>query len=223
MLVKAAMKLLWAICFFFGCISDLPACRANPPQSPAGVNSKTSLARISRSTLFNPTLLNSHMPSQGYHPYREVLVPRNRRQQDSRPKDTKRGRDGSVQLVPSRGFDVSTHRFKNFGILVPVVLAASYIQDFFDIIALRIETGFWANEPPSCYRIFTMWDFELIFRSAGTTIPWDFIQEYVVDKLSDVGKGFTGMFEEEMVGILNGVAAAVSIELKLAGVINGQP
>ena len=217
------MKLVWAVCFFLGCISDFLAYGANPLRSPAGIISKTSLARISRSTLFDPKLRSSHMPSQAYHPHRGDLVPRQRVQQVSRPKNPKRAGDGSVQLVRSRSFDVSTHRFKNFGIIVPVILAASYMQDFFDIIALRIETGFWANEPPSSYRIFSMWNFELSFVSAGTTIPWDFIQEYVVDKLSDVGKGFTGVFEEEMVGIFNGVAAAVLIKLKFAGVANGKP
>ena len=223
LLVKLAMKLVWAVCLLLGCISDVPACGANPLLSPAGVNSRTPLARTSRSTLFNPTLLNPHMPSQAYYPHREQLVPRNRRQQDSRPKSTKRGGGGSVQLLPSRSFDVSTHRFTNFGMIVPVVLAASYIQDFFGIIALRIETGFWANEPPSSYRIFSMWNFELSFISAGTTIPWDFIQEYVIDKSSDVCKGFTGVFEEEMVGVLNGVAAAILIKLKFVGEIAGKP
>ncbi|KAL8726108.1 MAG: hypothetical protein Q9181_006175 [Wetmoreana brouardii] len=128
----------------------------------------------------------------------------------------RRGSGGSAPIsLPYGSFQLETKTFKTFSIIVPSILAASYITDFLNIIALRIETGVWGHEPPTNMRVMHMWDFELTFHSVNTAIPWDFIQAYVIELLEDIAKGFVGTFDEHMTGMINGVATAVSVSLKI--------
>lgn len=133
---------------------------------------------------------------------------------------SRRGRGGSEHLpsqpIPGKSvYDLSSKTIINFGLIVPTVRAAEYIEDFFNIIALRIETGYWANEAPSNHRVIRMWDFELEFYSLSSIIPWDFIQDYVLDMMDYISKGFTGVYNEHMVGTINGVVAVVSVGFRL--------
>ena len=112
-------------------------------------------------------------------------------------------------------FQLETKFYKTFTTIVPAELAASYINDFLDIIALRIETGVWGHEPPAKHRVIHMWDFELSFCSLNTAVPWDFIQAYVLEMADDIKKGFVGTFDEYMIGVINGVATAVTVKLKV--------
>lgn len=128
----------------------------------------------------------------------------------------RRGGGGSAAAPVALGsFQLDTKLFKTFSTIVPGILAASYITDFLDIVALRIETGEWGHEPPAQQRVIHMWNFELSFHSLNTAIPWDFIQAYVIELADDIGKGFVGTFDEYMVGMINGVATAVTVKLKM--------
>lgn len=46
-------------------------------------------------------------------------------------------------------------------------------------------------------------------------VPWEMVQAYVIDLAEDVGRGFTGAFEESLVGWVNGVATVVTVSLKM--------
>ncbi|KAI4169492.1 MAG: hypothetical protein LQ346_008963, partial [Caloplaca aetnensis] len=125
-----------------------------------------------------------------------------------------RGSGGSYQIasVPgtkSPGYDVSTRVFVNFGLIVPVARAAEWMTYFFELVAQRIELGYWAHEPPSHRLLIRIWDFELEFYSMLALIPWSFVQEYVLDMLADVERGFTGVFHEHLVGTVGGVVGAM--------------
>ena len=128
----------------------------------------------------------------------------------------RRGGGGSAAAPVALGsFQLDTKMFKTFSTIVPAILAASYITDFLDIVALRIETGEWGHEPPAQKRVIHMWNFELSFHSNNTPIPWDFIQAYVIELADDIRKGFVGTFDEYMLGVINGVATAVTVKLKM--------
>ncbi|KAL8682486.1 MAG: hypothetical protein Q9186_001433 [Xanthomendoza sp. 1 TL-2023] len=131
---------------------------------------------------------------------------------------SKRGSGGSAALQPSNRigpFNLQTRAFQHFGMIVPVAAAAMYLEQFFEVVALRIETGYWANTLPTNYRVFHMWNFELSFYSLHATIPWDFIQAYVLDMVDDIQKGFTGLYHEHLLGVIDGVAAAMTVELRM--------
>ncbi|KAL8909440.1 MAG: hypothetical protein Q9171_005038 [Xanthocarpia ochracea] len=113
------------------------------------------------------------------------------------------------------GFDLETRKIQSFGIIVPTQVAARYLIDFFETIALRIETGVWADSAPTNYRIIHMWDFELSFYSMHANIPWDFIQQYVIDVVADIEKGFTGVYYEHLSGVINGIAAVITVGMRL--------
>ncbi|KAL8640307.1 MAG: hypothetical protein Q9228_002759 [Teloschistes exilis] len=119
-------------------------------------------------------------------------------------------------------FNLGTSVIRTFSAIIPVDAAASYIADFLNIIALRIETGEWAahNTAPTHHRVLNLWSFELSFLAldaAGraVVVPWEMVQAYVIDLAEDVGRGFAGAFEERMVGWVNGVAAVVSVKLSM--------
>ena len=128
----------------------------------------------------------------------------------------RRGGGGSAAASVALGsFQLETKLFKYFTTIVPGKLAAVYITDFLDIVALRIETGVWGHEPPAKHRVIHMWDFELSFHSLNTAVPWDFIQAYVIELADDIARGFVGTFDEYMLGMINGVATAVTVRLKM--------
>ena len=132
------------------------------------------------------------------------------------PHNLRRGGGGSASASVALGsFQLETKVFKSFTTIVPGRLAALYITDFLDIVALRIETGFWGHEPPAKHRVIHMWDFELSFYSLNTAVPWDFIQAYVIEMADEIARGFVGTFDEYMVGVINGVATAVTVRLKM--------
>ncbi len=85
-----------------------------------------------------------------------------------------------------------------------------------ETVALRIETGVWAGSAPTNYRIIHMWDFELSFYSKHANIPWDFIQAYVIDVVADIEKGFTAVYYEHLSGVINGMAAVITVTMRLA-------
>ncbi|KAL8921371.1 MAG: hypothetical protein Q9172_004064 [Xanthocarpia lactea] len=130
-------------------------------------------------------------------------------------KISKRGRGGSAALSSLSGFDLETRQIQSLGIIVPTQVAARYLIDFFETVALRIETGVWADSAPTNYRIIHMWDFELSFYSMHANIPWDFIQAYVIDVVADIEKGFTAVYYEHLSGVINGIAAVITVGMRL--------
>ncbi|KAL8819493.1 MAG: hypothetical protein Q9223_002081 [Gallowayella weberi] len=141
-------------------------------------------------------------------------------EQDIISRVSKRGGGGSLALQSSSnvgGFDLRTKLFQNFGMIVPVRVAARYLEQFFETVALRIETGYWADSLPTNHRVFHMWSFELSFISLHANIPWEFIQAYVLEMLDDFEKGFTGLYHEHLFGVIDGVAAGISVQLRLVG------
>ncbi|KAL8748669.1 MAG: hypothetical protein Q9184_007154, partial [Pyrenodesmia sp. 2 TL-2023] len=78
-----------------------------------------------------------------------------------------RGSGGSNQISSSivPGYDVSTRLFLNFGLIVPVARAAEWMTHFFELVAQRIELGYWTHEPPSNHLLIQIWDFQLEFYS----------------------------------------------------------
>ena len=128
----------------------------------------------------------------------------------------RRGSGGYSTTPAALGsFQLQTKYFKSFMTLIPVTVAASYLDDFLDTIALRIETGFWSKEAPTNHRIIHMWSFELAFYSSNTAIPWDFIQAYVLQLADEIAKGFVATFEEQLTGLIGGVATAVTVKLRI--------
>ncbi|KAL9584166.1 MAG: hypothetical protein Q9212_002283 [Teloschistes hypoglaucus] len=119
-------------------------------------------------------------------------------------------------------FSLGTSVIQTFSAIVPADAAASYIVDFLNVIALRIETGEWSaqNTAPTHHRVLNLWSFELSFQAMdgqgrGVPVPWEMVQAYVIDLAEDVRKGFAGAFEESLVGWMNGVAAIVSVRLRM--------
>lgn len=128
----------------------------------------------------------------------------------------RRGGGGSAAASVALGnFQLETKSFKTFTVILPSLVAARYITDFLEIVAFRIETGFWDKEPPSNHRVIHMWNFELTFQSLDAVIPWDFIQTYVIALADDVAQGFVATFDEHMMGLINGVATAVIVRFKV--------
>ncbi|KAL8710638.1 MAG: hypothetical protein Q9220_004862 [cf. Caloplaca sp. 1 TL-2023] len=127
----------------------------------------------------------------------------------------KRGSGGSQAVSPGGSFDMTSKQFENFAIVVPALTAAHYIGEFLDIIATKIETGYFASTAPSNSHVLKLWSFELSFYSAHAIVPWEFVQAYVLEMQDWVEKGFTGLYNEHMVGFFNGVAAVVSVQFRL--------
>ncbi|KAL8660244.1 MAG: hypothetical protein Q9202_006736 [Teloschistes flavicans] len=126
-------------------------------------------------------------------------------------------------------FSLQTSVVRTFSTIIPAHAAARYIEDFLDIIALRIETGAWAadNTAATHHRVLDIWCFELSFlardeKGGGVVVPWEMVQAYVIDLAGDVGRGFVGAFEESLTGVINGVAAVVSVRLKMVAAPGGR-
>ncbi len=100
--------------------------------------------------------------------------------------------------------------------LVPGVLAASKLEDFYTIIATKIETGHFADWPPSKTVAFWRWDFELIFSSDKINVPLSFVQAFAIDMAEWSSRQFTGFYEATVVGEgpLSGLVIFVQMRLR---------
>ena len=128
----------------------------------------------------------------------------------------RRGSGGYSTTPAALGnFQLQTKYFQTLTSIIPASTAASYLNDFLETIALRIETGFWSTEAPTNHRVIHMWSFELAFHSLSTAISWDFIQAYVLDLADEVAKGFVATFEEQLIGLIGGVATTVTVNLRI--------
>ncbi|KAL8994266.1 MAG: hypothetical protein Q9188_007118 [Gyalolechia gomerana] len=212
MIVRLHLNLLLAgICMLLACVAR-PLDSDSAPPRPKGLERDNSVDAIRRSR--NLIIARNHAP-RNESKYRESTTIEKTHHQISSL--STRGRGGSEALhTPGKtSYDLTSRIFTNYASLMPITMAASYIEDFFSTIAMKIETGLWTNAPPTNYHLFQMWDFELLFFSRDTVIPWDFIQDYLVDTMGYVSKGFTGVYDEHMIGTINGAKAVVSVCFRL--------
>ncbi|KAG7007239.1 hypothetical protein G7Y79_00011g031370 [Physcia stellaris] len=106
--------------------------------------------------------------------------------------------------------------FRATGLITPVELAARYLEDFYDIIALKVETGFWGSVPPMHNLVLKRWNYELTFFCYAAPIPWEFIQEVALEMSSWAERGFTAEFDALYMAVDNlGKEIFVSVVMKL--------
>ena len=85
--------------------------------------------------------------------------------------------------------------FKFVSLLTPMAMWAGKLESFYDLIALKVETGVYAHIPPMHNLKFTRWNCELSFFSYEAPVPWDFIQNVAIAMSEYAVKGFTPMYE----------------------------
>lgn len=103
--------------------------------------------------------------------------------------------------------------------LVPGALAAEKLEDFYTIIALKIETGQLANLPPSKHVVCSLWDFELSFSCDKINVPLSFVQAFAIDMAEWSSRQFTGFYDATVrgEGPLSGLVFYVQMRLKGKG------
>lgn len=130
-------------------------------------------------------------------------------------------RNRPFSILSRRGAipQVSTHllpiRFHHLTLIAPVNIAAPFLEDFYDSIALRIETGFWNAVSPLHFITFRRWNFQLSFYSYAEAVPWDFIQNFVIEMSEYAAKGFTSSYEATFGATKATGAVFVSVTLRL--------
>lgn len=104
--------------------------------------------------------------------------------------------------------------------LVPSALAAAKLEDFYTIIALKIETGQLAHRPPSKTVVCSLWEFELTFSCDSIDVPLSFVQAFAIDMANWSSRQFTGFYEATVAGEgpLSGLVFLVKMGLKDKGV-----
>ena len=117
----------------------------------------------------------------------------------------------------SPGIKVAT--FIQTAALVPSALAAAKLEDFYTIIALKIETGQLAHRLPSKTVVCALWDFELTFSSDSINVPLSFVQAFAIDMAEWSSRQFTGFYEATVLGEgpLAGLVVLVQMKLKDKG------
>ncbi len=123
-----------------------------------------------------------------------------------------------LEAPPSISYRLTTGGLRTHSLIVPVQIAAVHMKEFFNTVYGMIELGCLGgpDEPDSAYRVISMWDFDLIFYSTDTIIPWNFIQDYVIEKIGDLEKGFTACYTEHMTGWVGKVAdAVITVQFRL--------
>lgn len=109
--------------------------------------------------------------------------------------------------------------FIQIAALVPSAIAAAKLEDFYTIIALKIETGQLKNHNPSKTVACSLWDFELTFSCDKIDVPLSFVKAFVIDMAELSSKQFTGFYEATVKGegALNGLIFYVQMRLKGKG------
>lgn len=79
------------------------------------------------------------------------------------------------------GPSIGMTHFVRLGTLLPVETAAQRFQDFYTIIAVKIETGQLADRLPSKRMVCSLWDFELVFSCDSMDVPLSFVQAFAID------------------------------------------
>ena len=106
----------------------------------------------------------------------------------------------SLQRRASTGPSMQMIKFTSVNMLVPTALVASILEDFYNIIALKIETGQLADMLPAKEIVLSLWDFELSFSCMTMKIPLSFVYAYAVDMAKLTSMSWTGLYEATIQG-----------------------
>lgn len=103
--------------------------------------------------------------------------------------------------------------------IVPSTIAAAKLEDFYTIIATKIETGQLATRIPSRTMVCSLWDFELTFSCDSIDVPLSFVQAFAIDMAEWSSRQFTGFYEATVrgEGPLAGLVILVQMRLKGSG------
>lgn len=107
--------------------------------------------------------------------------------------------------------------------IVPSALTAAKLEDFYTIIALKIETGQFANRIPSKTVTFSLWDFELNFSCDKINVPLSFVQAFVIDMAEWSSKQFTGLYEATVRGDGPLTGLVFYVQMRLKGKVQQSP
>lgn len=110
-------------------------------------------------------------------------------------------------------------KFHHLSMITPVNVAARYLEDFYDLIALKIETGFWTAQGPLHYVTFERWNIQLSFFSYAEAVPWDFIQNFVIEMSEYAAMGFTSLYDANFEAKKTTGSVFVSVTLRLMGML----
>lgn len=113
---------------------------------------------------------------------------------------------------------LSMTKFRTFTAMIPTALLVAKLEDFYNIIALKIETGEFTQWAPAKIRILLLWDFELTFSCDKMDVPWSFVQAFAMDMAEMSSKSFTGFYEATIrgEGPLTGLVIFVKMGLRVA-------
>ena len=142
------------------------------------------------------TSLHSGLRVRKQEGYQAILTSRS-----ASPSSTKASTPSALKIKP-RTPPLSTalksfkmEKFHVGAVMTPVMTAALLLEDFYDLIALKIETGFWKSIAPVHSLVLTRWNYQLKFFCYAAPIPWNFIQEVAIDMSEWAAKGFTPQFD----------------------------
>ncbi|MCJ1452092.1 hypothetical protein MMC28_002433 [Mycoblastus sanguinarius] len=118
-----------------------------------------------------------------------------------------------------KGKSIKVTKFTSITALVPTALIASRFEDFYNILALRIETGQYAHLLPSKEVTLSIWDFELSFSCSQMNVPWGFIISFIIDMADMSSRSWTGFYEAMFKGDrpLGEVIIHIAMKLKEKG------
>ena len=137
------------------------------------------------------------------------------RRESSRPAELELARRN---ILPRARSNPVLHltKFKNVAIMVPTTLAAGHLIDFYEIIALKIETGQYSHWQPSRNIILELWDLELEISCNKIAVPWSFVQAWVIDMAALSARQFTGFYEATVRGDgdLTGLVFLIKMQVK---------
>lgn len=207
----------WFFCCLSVCMLSYLSCTASPIER-SDVDLNLRLDSFDKAASFLPIRQGSNQYStrERYKPEPESLrhsdhvIPRRRRQNKSMDDQTNHLSKRFLGI-----YDVRGRQLQAYSLILPGQIAAEQIIEFFNTVYGMIELGAWSDLPPSNYRVIHMGHFELTFYSINSYIPFDFIQDYIIDKIAVVRNGFTACFWEHMTAVFNGAIAGVSVHLRL--------
>ena len=103
--------------------------------------------------------------------------------------------------------------FRHVAYIAPAQIAASFFEDFYNLIALKVETGVWAAQGTLHSLVFTRWNFRLSFFCYAEPVPWQFVQDFAINMMEMVGRGWTTSYEATYQKLSGLVFVTVKMEL----------
>ncbi|KAL8790747.1 MAG: hypothetical protein Q9195_006225 [Heterodermia aff. obscurata] len=193
--------------FLFLCTA--PIVFGNPPHTNLEPEESAARSRLDRTSQFSQTI-EAVKPRNDHSPASLQTGFRIRKQEKYQTVSTSRSVSLSstkASKLPARNFKPRTpplsiipkvftlEKFHVTATLTPVLWAARFLEDFYDLIALKVETGVWNSVPPVHSLVLTRWNYRLKFFCYAAPIPWDFIQEVAIEMSEWAAKGFTAQYD----------------------------